>query len=654
MSTFKYTPFDLDRPGIRLLRLLKGEDPLIECDLFQAWRDGDDIDSIPYEALSYTWGGNEKAASVQIGSQIQNVTENLYLALQHLRYRDEDRILWVDAICIDQNNLRERGHQVNQMRNIYSQAERVLIWLGSATDDTDILLDSLKQLEERSRRDWSIKDKRWFETWSSLQLEMQSEHWDLAYRQMEGLNSLLERPWFKRMWILQEVANASRATVCSGTKSVSARVFAITPLLLEVHPEPHCQAVLDIMPGWSRESSWWSAKRDLRTLLFKFRASEAGDARDKIYALLGMSSDCQDGCGLLADYTKNLSQVVHDATVFLFLVNDGSYTIASLVDSIFIDTIRSLKTMVKIEGQMWVSEILKSRYRAPVSTDVITSAAGNVHSGHEIMSYLLRQGGANVKITSNVLKAAEENEEVKEILEVLWKERGDEVLVIAAGPGHERALFRLLEQPEIKIRLTDDVVYAAAGHPAEGCKVLCALLEQSGRVEIKDGAFDVAKYVMQKLARLLDTGMITITTTGTLISNIRPSRHVRPGWQPPRYSHHALQWASFFHDQPFDPEWRPQFDQGWEEWFNEMDDHTRLEETRKSIVHRTQDLTLMLDAKELEVMYKGWKKVLDLFRSHLYKANNICGTTVPIHVHGRVSWHEKIRSALWRRRGDVM
>jgi hypothetical protein len=168
MSTFKHTPFDLERPGIRLLRLLKGEDSLIECELFQAWHDGDDTDYIPYEALSYTWGGMEMAASVRIATQTHGVTENLYLALQHLRYRDEDRILWVDAICIDQSNSKERGHQVNQMRTIYTRADRVLIWLGPASDDAYVLLDSLKRLEQRSKRNWSLEDKRWPETWQSI------------------------------------------------------------------------------------------------------------------------------------------------------------------------------------------------------------------------------------------------------------------------------------------------------------------------------------------------------------------------------------------------------------------------------------------------------------------------------------------------------
>ena len=56
-----------------------------------------------------------------------SITENLYLALQYLRLRDTDRILWVDAICIDQSNKKEQRHQVQQMGNTYSQADRVIL-----------------------------------------------------------------------------------------------------------------------------------------------------------------------------------------------------------------------------------------------------------------------------------------------------------------------------------------------------------------------------------------------------------------------------------------------------------------------------------------------------------------------------------------------
>jgi hypothetical protein len=145
-------------------------------------------------------------------------------------------------------------------------------------------------------------------------------HWDLAQwttfwllvpqdpgiEPREGLDLLLRRPWFRRVWILQEIANAKKASVWCGTKSVRARTFALAPSLIGIKPERHCQAVLDIMPGRLQEESWWSESRDLYNLLLKFRESRASDPRDKVYALLGISSDARNTDSLRPDYTKDL------------------------------------------------------------------------------------------------------------------------------------------------------------------------------------------------------------------------------------------------------------------------------------------------------------------------------------------------------------
>jgi hypothetical protein len=620
MSTFKHTPFDLERPGIRLLRLLKGEDSLIECELFQAWHDGDDTDYIPYEALSYTWGGMEMAASVRIATQTHGVTENLYLALQHLRYRDEDRILWVDAICIDQSNSKERGHQVNQMRTIYTRADRVLIWLGPASDDAYVLLDSLKRLEQRSKRNWSLEDKRWPETWQSLQPGVQDEYGklllDRQLRQRAGLASLLQRPWFRRVWILQEIANANRATICCGTKSVSARVFAIAPKLVNLYPEPHVQAVLDIMPGWSRENSWWSSKRDLRALLFMFRSSEAGDPRDKIYALLGMSSDCTGGAGMCADYTKDLSEVVCDTTIFLFNFRDRFYTMADLSNYIIAENIRTLNKIVKTECVQWVSKIVKSCIRDCITSGVIEGAAGNTHCGEDMMSFILKQGKRSAKIakiTSKVIRAAAQNKSCgKKILGILYKARQEDLLGTIALHDHETILAFLLEQHGDKIRLTPLVVHAAAENLTCGWKVLRMLLKLPyDRLEIGDDVVYLAKLVTMKLAKLLEKRVEEVTTAGLVMWNDQKWENVCQSWD-----------IAFKGDLGRDPGWSPLFDKTWNPWFSEgwswrclmydMTDDRGIDNFRDS--GKIACLGENAQRELLSASYSGWKQVLLLLR----------------------------------------
>jgi len=136
-------------------------------------------------------------------------------------------------------------------------------------------------------------------------------------RQRNGLESLFGRSWFSRVWVLQEVANARAAIIVCGLKSVSARIFAVVPSLMRITLAPRSQAILDIMPGRSRQDSWWSQERDLRTLLIKFGESKASDPRDNIYALLGLSSDACDSDLLQADYSKPVHDVMREAASFL-------------------------------------------------------------------------------------------------------------------------------------------------------------------------------------------------------------------------------------------------------------------------------------------------------------------------------------------------
>ena len=144
------------------------------------------------------------------------------------------------------------------MASIYRQAELVILYVGSSTYETDLLLGPLDRLHKLARKEaynkWTAEDKRWNEIWSLIVPDCH-----LYAEYTKGLKQILERSWFKRVWILQECAHATRAVIACGRKYVAARIFAIAPLLIGIQPKPHCQAVLDIVPGSPRES-WWSQK----------------------------------------------------------------------------------------------------------------------------------------------------------------------------------------------------------------------------------------------------------------------------------------------------------------------------------------------------------------------------------------------------------
>jgi hypothetical protein len=128
-NTFVYEPLDLEQSQIRLLKLFPGNSrQRVECASFTASLEEK---GLTYEALSYTWGSKHTTDTILLDEKPFLVTSNLNDALRRLRQPDESRILWVDAICINQQDDTERSQQVGLMRRIYNQASKVVIWLGS-------------------------------------------------------------------------------------------------------------------------------------------------------------------------------------------------------------------------------------------------------------------------------------------------------------------------------------------------------------------------------------------------------------------------------------------------------------------------------------------------------------------------------------------
>lgn len=99
-----------------------------------------------FVALSYTWGSTENNAVIHLDGGPVPVTMNLLEALQALRFQDKSRVLWIDALCINQTDLEERASQVNIMRHIYQKAQNVIVWLGPAADDSRLAFDLLATL----------------------------------------------------------------------------------------------------------------------------------------------------------------------------------------------------------------------------------------------------------------------------------------------------------------------------------------------------------------------------------------------------------------------------------------------------------------------------------------------------------------------------
>ncbi|KAK7998917.1 heterokaryon incompatibility protein-domain-containing protein [Apiospora marii] len=162
----------------------------------------------------------------------------------------------------------------------------------------------------------------WTKEWTDLRIALATLPRYSDHRLLAGLWDLLLRPWFQRVWVLQEVAYARVATVVCGTQSVSSRTFAIMPTLLNrpsstgSHTDEHAKAVIELMPGPMRRESWYSEGRKLATLLQKFQDSKASIPLDRVYALLGISSDAWNFRHFPVDYSITMRALLRNTMSF--------------------------------------------------------------------------------------------------------------------------------------------------------------------------------------------------------------------------------------------------------------------------------------------------------------------------------------------------
>ena len=172
--------------------------------------------SRPYEALSYVWGEPKFTRELILDGRSIHVTPNLETALRHLRLSHEERVLWIDAICVDQTNVDERRVQVGHMRKIYSHCSRDLCWLGPEDESVIRGIHILKKLDGFRLADieslaWKRADSQYTppKTW-----------WTPNEKDWSALGKLLQRlPIWERVWIVQEVSCSPNVLlVCGSTK----------------------------------------------------------------------------------------------------------------------------------------------------------------------------------------------------------------------------------------------------------------------------------------------------------------------------------------------------------------------------------------------------------------------------------------------------
>lgn len=329
MTQYHYSPLSSQHDSIRLLRLMPHEDETadIQCELFEYSLRDSHTQFHLYEALSYVWGDPKKKLPLIIHNHRLDVTVNLHAALLRLRNHSLERVLWIDALCIDQANQEEKELQIRYMAKIYGKANCVLVWLGEAADNSDLALEQIRIAGSRGPVDYSSEA-----------------------RVQKAVLALLQRQWFRRIWvweqmlnycyiyllriiqILQEVAAARRIQIMCGFNKMDGYVFCLGVLSFK-----HCYETMANLQGMVRAITYLIKEAPFRPdfpassshrssldicplgeLVDMYHTHESSKRHDRVYALLGMSSDDLGKAGLSPDYSLTWEKLFQRVIRYLF------------------------------------------------------------------------------------------------------------------------------------------------------------------------------------------------------------------------------------------------------------------------------------------------------------------------------------------------
>ena len=249
-------------------------------------------DSAPaFFALSYVWGTEKPTGRLNIEQSVLKITLSLSILLQELEARSDVRFIWIDQMCIHQQDDVEKAVQVKMMRDIYVSAHKVLLWLGPSTVGSDLAMDSIAPLDESIGVLLDLPQSRFprDDICSRLLPGQDDAFWP-------ALVDLYSRPWYGRLWVLQEAILAKDVEVLCGNRSMPWAAFAsfatkmhkLTPLALIRAFDAHQSHVGSSDSAQAR--TWGFASiRDIDTM----RASEVEGSKPPFWTYLSMGQKCK-------------------------------------------------------------------------------------------------------------------------------------------------------------------------------------------------------------------------------------------------------------------------------------------------------------------------------------------------------------------------
>ncbi|KAL9577027.1 MAG: hypothetical protein Q9212_006640 [Teloschistes hypoglaucus] len=292
-----------------------------------------------YEALSYTWGSATQDCPIQIRTISDNVhtetvlvTQHLHAALLRLRQPTTPRLVWIDQLCINQNNLPEKNAQVRLMADIYKRAQRTVVWLGEGSmldQDRDAIIDATNRMSYRPDNAYSsLGDVNIIQ--HLIGFECHGDNREVGMRRRQVLADLLGRPWFTRAWVFQEAVVAKRGIVLCGSLEIDMEVLInlldgvcdrdfqeVGETASIMHTSKGYKPMFAIREARFEEMYGVSSSRKSKWLAMLWQGMgnlSATNQRDKIYAFLAFS-DSEEVARIAPSYEKSVGSVYSDAAL---------------------------------------------------------------------------------------------------------------------------------------------------------------------------------------------------------------------------------------------------------------------------------------------------------------------------------------------------
>lgn len=321
-----------------------------------------------YEALSYTWGDADVSEFGQVKDNhgtgepyaTLGLRPNLASALRYLRYSDETRVLWIDAICINQEDIEERNEQVKRMTNIYTLAQRVIAWLGEESNNSKQALSTLRHI---GRQLEATKRGRLIAAPNATEPHLWRNGFALSFDEQtfQALINFVERAWFYRIWCWQEIKLGSEhALLQCGGDTIPWSTFWLSVLCLHnkdslpsMRFRERCRHIVFL--------KYHNEGHSLSNILDISRSKGCANPRDKIYGLLGITPTYFSS-NITVDYLRPVEDVYKEA--FMTHLNATKR----------LDLLKHCDLANRqIGGPSWVPDWSKTEFAAPILSEQLSS-----------------------------------------------------------------------------------------------------------------------------------------------------------------------------------------------------------------------------------------------------------------------------------------